>query len=49
VVRLVVLVTGGSLIQVVKGRGNPIKYLAQGHNKRTCQPLFMLHTIPFLC
>jgi len=35
-------------IQLLKGRGNPVKCLAQGHNKRTCQPistlsLFMLN------
>jgi len=26
----------------LKGRGNPVKYLAQGHNKRTCRPIFTL-------
>jgi len=24
------------------GRGNPVKCLAQGHNKRTCQPISTL-------
>jgi len=25
-----------------KGRGNPVKCLAQGHNKRICRPVFTL-------
>jgi len=30
-----------------KGRGNPVKCLDQGHNKRTCRLIFTLS--PFLC
>jgi len=30
------------LLLPVKGRGNPVKCLAQGHNKRTCRPIFKL-------
>jgi len=26
-------------VSPLKGRGNPIKCLAQGHNKRTCRPI----------
>jgi len=27
------------------GRGNPIKCLAQGHNKQTCMPIFILGSL----
>jgi len=30
------------LLLPVKGRRNPIKCLAQGHNKRTCRPISIL-------
>jgi len=26
----------------IRSRGNPVKCLAQGHNKRTCRPIFTL-------
>jgi len=29
-------------VEPLKGRGNPIKCLAQGHNKRICRPIFIL-------
>jgi len=30
------------LLLPVKSRGNPVKCLAQGQNKRTCRPIFTL-------
>jgi len=29
-------------VSPLKGRGNPVKCLAEGHNKRTCRPIFTL-------
>jgi len=29
-------------LKPLKGRGNPVKCLAQGHDKRTCRPAFTL-------
>jgi len=28
-----------------KGRGNPVKCLAQGHNKQTCRPISTLTSL----
>jgi len=28
--------------QPLKGKGNSVKFLAEGHNKRTCQPISIL-------
>jgi len=29
-------------VEPLKGRGNPVKFLAQGHNKQTCRPVSTL-------